>query len=67
MSIGINWNDYPVFFKRGVCTKKQEYTIEDPYTKEKVARSRWIIDDNTPIFSQNREYIGLHLRPADDH
>ena len=47
----VNWNDYPVFFKRGACIIKEYYQIND------VERSHWIIDYDTPIFTQNRDYI----------
>ena len=48
---GINWNDYPVYLKRGTCVIKQEITSED-------MRSKWVIDDNIPIFKgEDRDYI----------
>lgn len=51
---GINWNDFPVHKKRGSCCIKQEY--EDKETKS--LRTRWVIDNNIPIFkNEDREYI----------
>lgn len=52
---GINWNDLPVWQKRGACITKQDYE------KGKVIRSKWDVDLNTPIFSQNREYINHYV------
>jgi tRNA(His) 5'-end guanylyltransferase len=41
---GINFNDMPTAFKRGVCCKKDE-------------GGKWLIDTEIPIFSKDREYI----------
>lgn len=48
---GINWNGCPVSQKRGVCIKKETYMVGE------TERSRWVIDENIPIFSQDRDYI----------
>ncbi|TXK83437.1 tRNA(His) guanylyltransferase Thg1 family protein [Paenibacillus sp. N3.4] len=48
---GINWNDLPVWQKRGVCITKQQYF------KGETQRTKWDVDHETPIFSQNRDYI----------
>jgi tRNA(His) 5'-end guanylyltransferase len=47
---GVNWNDYPVPCKRGACIAKKEET-------DGVVRHKWVIDDNIPTFTKNREYI----------
>lgn len=52
---GINWNDLPVWQKRGVCIIKQYYK------KENAARSKWDVDLDTPIFTQNRDYINQYV------
>lgn len=52
---GINWNDLPVWQKRGACIIKQSYT------KGEAVRSKWDVDDHIPVFSQNREYINQHV------
>lgn len=50
----INWNDFPVYKKRGSCCIKKEY--EDEETG--ITRSRWTIDNNIPIFrNEDREYV----------
>lgn len=47
----INWNDLPVWQKRGVCITKQYYT------KGETQRTKWEVDHDTPVFSQNKSYI----------
>lgn len=49
---GINWNDLPSYQKRGSCCIKEEYCFDDSI------RSRWIVDNDIPIFKgDNRKYI----------
>ena len=48
----VNWNDFPTRFKRGGCVLKE--------IKEE--RTYWKIDNEPPIFSQDRNYI-LNLIP----
>lgn len=58
---GINWNDYATTLKRGSCCIKVDDGITEydetgnicGYTQ----RSKWIIDNEIPIFSQDRNYI----------
>jgi tRNA(His) guanylyltransferase len=52
---GINWNDLPVWQKRGVCI------VKEFYSKNGALRSRWSVDHETPIFSQDREYIEQYI------
>lgn len=61
-SIGINWNEYPTFFKRGICTKKEFYTVRDEYKNEDIQRTRWTVDYEIPIFARDRNYTGQSLR-----
>lgn len=51
----INWNDLPVWQKRGVCITKQYYN------KGEALRSKWEVDHETPIFSQDRNYIEKYV------
>jgi tRNA(His) 5'-end guanylyltransferase len=44
---GVNWNDCPTFFKRGVCVYKEE--------------ADWKIDLEIPIFTQDRDFIEKYL------
>ena len=58
---GINWNDFPTVYKRGsACRKVREPAIvKNRKTGEEteVIRSRWLIDMDIPIFTQDRDYI----------
>lgn len=70
---GVNWNDYPVKFKRGVVIYKQYYMKDvdrgDPFerlsaeTCATVERSRWAVNHETPIFTQDKDYL-LDLLPV---
>ena len=53
---GINFNNMPVAFKRGVCCVKT--AVDTGVT----TRKRWCIDTNIPIFTQDREYIEKTFR-----
>ena len=56
---GDNWDKYATYLKRGRCCVKvrtSEFVKNDNFEGE-VERSRWIIDNDIPIFTQNREYI----------
>ena len=59
---GINWNDFPVYQKRGSCCVKESYSSVDlgSYTGsiDAITRTRWIIDKDIPIFKgEARNYI----------
>lgn len=50
----INWNNYPTTYKRGSCCIKVQTADE----QDKVIRSKWIIDNDIPIFKEGgRAYI----------
>ena len=58
---GINFNDMPAEFKRGVCCIRQmctdvtiDFTTGD---RTETERSHWVLDKEIPIFSQDRDYI----------
>jgi len=53
---GINWNDYPATLKRGSCCIRVHEKINEGTEKETV-RNKWIIDDEIPIFTQDKEYV----------
>lgn len=44
---GINWNDMSTSHKRGRCAVRKE--------------GKWVIDNEIPIFTQDRNYIDQHL------
>ena len=61
---GINWNDFPTYQKRGTCVIKEEYYPEPVKGYENCVvnasdvRTRWIIDEDIPIFKgEGRNYI----------
>lgn len=60
---GINFNDMPTEFKRGVCCIKEEYYpdpmpgYEDCAIDATSVRTRWILDKEIPIFTQDRKYV----------
>ena len=60
---GINFNDMPTEFKRGVCCIKKNstnvVTLEE--TAGPLERSCWIIDKEIPIFTQDRDYVERYV------
>lgn len=60
---GINFNNMPVEFKRGICCVKEAYYpepkpgFEDCEVDANSVRTRWVLDYNIPIFTQDRNYI----------
>ncbi len=50
---GINWNDFTPRQKRGGIIRK--YTVKNVDTD--TIRTKWSTDDETPIFTQDREYL----------
>ena len=55
----INFNDLPVPQKRGVSVIKINYVLEN---KEQSIRTKWIVDKNIPIFTQNGDYINKLIK-----
>lgn len=54
---GINFNDCPIPQKRGACIVKETYTMQVVASDEPVTRTRWVVDEAIPIFTQDRSYI----------
>jgi len=54
---GINWNDYPTTLKRGSCCIKKGESFVPPGQETAVTRMVWTIDNEIPIFTQDRDYI----------
>ena len=50
----VNWNDFPVYQKRGACIVKEMYELDN---ETHAIRSRWVVDKNIPVFTQDRGYI----------
>ena len=58
MQKGINWNDYATTLKRGSCCIKT--VIQDLSTGVKEGESpisKWVIDNEIPIFTHDRNYV----------
>ena len=61
----IDWDDLETFKKRGFCVTKEYFILsasdlnlpEYVKTPENVKRSRWVVDDDIPIFSEDKTYI----------
>lgn len=64
---GINFNDMPTEFKRGVCCIKESYFqesmsgYEDFDVDATQVRTRWVLDKEIPIFTQNRNYVERYI------
>lgn len=58
---GINWNDYATTLKRGSCCIKVDDGLivydEVGNICDYTQKSKWVIDNEIPIFSQDRNYI----------
>lgn len=59
---GINWNDYPTVYKCGSCIIKV-YDVIIPYDEvgNICERTKWIVDKEIPIFTQDRNYINKYV------
>lgn len=58
---GNNWNDLPIYQKRGRCIVKETFVKENIHVPTgdavKSIRSKWVVDNNIPIFNQDKNYI----------
>ena len=50
-----NWNDLPTYMKRGRCIVKTSYEVNG------TTRTKWVVDNEIPEFSQNRNYVNQYL------
>lgn len=59
----INWNDLPVWQKRGVAIikKQKQKTVTYNGKDVTVLRNVWEVDHDTPIFSQDRNYVERYV------
>lgn len=64
---GINWNDLPIWQKRGVAIIRKEKPKTVTYNGETktVMRNVWEVDHDTPIFSQDKNYIEQYVYPQE--
>lgn len=59
---GINWNNLSTTKKRGSCCYKT--VIQNPNVDPKdgaYSRKKWIIDNEIPIFSQDKDYVNSRI------
>lgn len=52
---GVNWNDYKTKYKRGSVIKKIEIGVAT--MRGITTRKRWVVDEETPIFTQDKDYL----------
>lgn len=55
---GVNWNDIDTWKKRGTCVVKNPNSFD--------SSSPWFVDEEIPIFSQDRGYIEKYLTVEED-
>lgn len=56
---GVNFNDMPTEFKRGVCCVKEEVPCTDRLIGYKLD---WVLDKEIPIFTQDRNYVDRRFK-----
>ena len=59
---GLNWNDFPTKFKRGIGCYKRWVTC-DRFDGVSYQRSEWTIDNELPIFASNQDFLRTILEP----
>lgn len=57
---GVNFNDYPIAFRRGVATYKVPKVVND------VMKNKWIINSDLPIFTKDQSFLGNIFRNGAD-
>lgn len=57
----INQNDFPVDCKRGSCCIRKPVEKETENTDGVIQRNSWVVDNEPPIFTQDRSYIEQFL------
>ena len=67
---GINFNDMPTEFKRGVCCIKNRVVCEPQGNRMLVSgvdEGQWVLDKEIPIFTQDRDYIESCFRVGENN
>lgn len=63
----INWLELPIFLQRGSCCIKKEVIVEIEREVDSetiftaITRNKWVMDDNIPLFVEDRDYVNLLL------
>ena len=55
----IDWDRLPIYQQRGSCCIKETYYPD--ITNTKLTRTHWVIDNEIPIFKDNRNYIEKYI------
>jgi len=55
---GVIWGNLPTYQKRGACVVKEKYELNNDL---KTKRTRWVVDKDMHIFTQDKEYIEKYL------
>lgn len=58
---GKSWDELPTSRKLGRVVHKTKYQVAD-----NTWRSAWTVDEEIPVFSDNREYINKHLKVEEE-
>ena len=55
----IDWDSLPIYQQRGSCCIKKTYYPD--ITNTKLMRTHWVIDNEIPIFKDDRDYIERYI------
>ena len=55
----IDWDSLPIYQQRGSCCIKKTYYPD--MTNTKLMRTHWVIDNEIPIFKDDRDYIERYI------
>lgn len=58
----LKWESIPVSYQRGICVIKKPTKVKTQINMEamtymEMTRNRWVVDDNIPLFWEDRKYI----------
>lgn len=62
-----HWEELETYKKRGFCVTKEYYVLnpielnlpDHIKVPESVKRSRWVVDDDIPVFSEDKSYVDI--------
>lgn len=57
--VGVDWNARPLWEQRGSCVVRNPLSTYEPWRSDVAP---YLIDDNIPVFTEDREYITEFLR-----
>lgn len=59
---GKKWDDESNTFRRGRCILRETYISPGAGASVDAKRTRWTVDNDIPLFTENRDYINNHLK-----